>query len=91
MKQNVLHVFMSGHHFGTFFRILILFMDCDALQKDMETIYKWAEEVNMVFNSDKFECLRFWPGRMEVPIETKEHLRDLGVELSNDLCLSSPS
>ena len=71
-------------------------LDCDALQKDMESIYKWAEEVNMVFNSDKFECLRFWPGRMEVPeqqylgpdsqpIETKDHLRDLGVELSSDL------
>ena len=58
-------------------------LDCDALQQDMETIYKWAEEVNMVFNSDKFECLRFWPGRMEVPaqqyqpIENKDHLRDL--------------
>jgi ribonuclease P/MRP protein subunit RPP40 len=72
-------------------------VDCDTLQKDTETIYKWAELVNMVFHSDKFECLGFFlPWRMEVPeqqyigpdsqpIETKEPLQDLGVELSSDL------
>ena len=73
--------------------------DCNSLQDDLETIYKWAEHVNMKFNSDKFECLRFWPGRSETPeqqysgpdsqiIENKEHLRDLGVEISNDLTFS---
>ena len=50
----------------------------------------------MVFNADKFECLRFWPGRSETPsynytspqntiIEEKSHLRDLGVEICSDL------
>ena len=50
----------------------------------------------MVFNADKFECLRIWPGKSakpdteylspgDTPIEEKSHLRDLGVELSNDL------
>ena len=50
----------------------------------------------MVFNSDKFESLRFWPDQTKKPssqylspdgkeIEEKQHLRDLGVELSNDL------
>ena len=50
----------------------------------------------MVFNSDKFECLRVWPGSTEKPdtqylspdnspIEEKQHLRDLGVEISSDL------
>ena len=49
----------------------------------------------MVFNSDKFECLRYWP-RSAKPdfcytspdgtiIEEKAHLRDLGVEMSSDL------
>ena len=33
--------------------------DCQALQEDLASIYSWAEDVNMVFNSDKFECLRF--------------------------------
>ena len=50
----------------------------------------------MVFNSDKFECLRFWPGTTEQPnigynspdgsqIEEKPHLRDLGVQINTDL------
>ena len=54
----------------------------------------------MVFNSDKFESLRFWPDKTKKPeanylapdgkdIEEKVHLRDLGVELSNDLSFST--
>ena len=50
----------------------------------------------MVFNSDKFECVRFWPGKSQkpqsqylapdgTPIEEKDHLRDLGVQVGTDL------
>ena len=71
-------------------------VDCAALQSDLASIYEWAEAVNMTFNSDKFESLRFWPGKVPKPditytapdgqnIEDKQHLRDLGVENSNDL------
>jgi hypothetical protein len=35
--------------------------DCQALQQDLASIYRQAEEVNMTFNSEKFECLRYWP------------------------------
>ena len=69
--------------------------DCRALQQDLATIYSWADRVNMTFNCDKFECLRYWPGNSVpdnqylspdlTPIEEKQHLRDLGVEISNDL------
>ena len=70
-------------------------LDCPALQNDLASIYSWATDVNMIFNSEKFECLRFWP-RVAKPefsysspdgsiIEEKLHLRDLGVEMSNDL------
>ena len=31
------------------------------LQKDIESIYKWASKMNMEFNGDKFECIRYWP------------------------------
>ena len=71
-------------------------VDCDALQADLEAIYRWAEQVNMVFNADKFELIRYWPKQDTRPtssysdpagnnIEEKSHLRDLGVEISNDL------
>ena len=49
----------------------------------------------MTFNSDKFECLRYWPSKNKPAfsykspdgtiIEEKQHLRDLGVEMSCDL------
>ena len=74
--------------------------DCDALQADLQTIYDWAEEVAMVFNNDKFEALRYWPGRTVQPstpyldpagkpIEEKSHLRDLGVQVGNDCTFST--
>ena len=72
--------------------------DCQALQDDLATIYSWAEDVNMTFNSEKFECIRYWP-RNNKPnfiykspdgsvIEEKDHLRDLGVEMASDLTYS---
>ena len=72
--------------------------DCQQLQNDLISIYQWAEDVNMTFNSDKFECLRYWP-KKNMPdnhykspdgsvIEEKQHLRDLGVEMDCDLTFS---
>ena len=70
--------------------------DCEMLQADLSKIYSWAEHVNMHFNADKFECLRFWAKPGDAPdqhylapdgaeIEVKSHLRDLGVQISSDL------
>ena len=73
--------------------------DCMALQEDLQAVYRWAEDVNMIFNGDKFEVLRFWPGSEPKPahtyvdpdgnsIEEKSSLRDLGVQISSDLTFS---
>ena len=70
--------------------------DCSDLQADLQVIYDWASRVNMHFNGDKFECLRFWSGSGATPayqykgpdnseIEVKTNLKDLGVQLSSDL------
>ena len=66
-------------------------VDCPALQIDLQSIY----DVNMVFNGDKFELIRFWPGGNKpvcqylssdsTPIEEKSVIKDLGVQLSCDL------
>ena len=73
--------------------------DCSALQADLQLIYDWSEKVNMTFNSDKFECMRYWAdpakapafqylGPDSQPIEIKTNLRHLGVQLSSDLSFS---
>ena len=73
--------------------------DCTALQADLQLIYSWAEKVNMKFNSDKFECMRYWPDPAAAPahqylspdnqeIKVKSDLRDLGVQLSSNLSFS---
>ena len=77
--------------------------DPSQLQDDLKTIYAWAERVNMAFNGDKFECLRYWPDpdigavfTAEFPymdedgkvIQEKTTLKDLGVQMSSDLTFS---
>ena len=69
--------------------------DCSALQQDLASIYSWATEVNMEFNSDKFEVLRYWPAGQKpdlqytspdgTVIQEKQSLKDLGVEMASDL------
>ena len=70
------------------------------LQQDLCRIYDWAKESNMEFNSEKFEmlCYQAHPKQprppqtlvsdIGTPIEEKDHLRDLGVTLSNDATFS---
>ena len=52
--------------------------------------------MNMHFNRDKFECIRFWANPNDMPqcdylgpdgepIEVKQSLKDLGVQISDDL------
>ena len=64
--------------------------DAEELQKDLESLYDWARESNMSFNTSKFEVLRFGTNldiknntnyltpEAEELIEVKEVLRDLG-------------
>ena len=65
--------------------------DVEQLQFDLDKLYKWQEENNMLFNGKKSEVMRygsnnlmkestsyFTPNYEEV-IEEKECLRDLGI------------
>ena len=71
--------------------------DTARLQADLNAIYKWSVDNNMMFNSDKFELIRYlnklskevqtetsYLSNDETDIEEKQHVRDLGVTLSND-------
>ena len=78
--------------------------DSTQLQEDLETIYKWASDVNKEFKGDKYESIRYWPDqdigsvfKQEfqyknedgIIIEEKDELKDLGIQLSNNLTFSS--
>ena len=67
--------------------------DVVNLQSDLESIYQWSEWNNALFNSDKFECLRYgsnsdikesthYLSNSGTEIESKETLKDLGVKMS---------
>ena len=70
--------------------------DVEDLQNDLEQLYEWAKQNNMVFNGTKFQLIRyghdedlknnteyFTEGTNNI-IERSETLRDLGVILSDD-------
>ena len=74
--------------------------DCQQLQCDLENVYQCADSVNMQFNSEKFEWVRYAPDN-KVPtfqysapdttdIEKRDSLRDLGVILSSDFVVAKP-
>ena len=69
--------------------------DAEELQADLESLYEWARENNMSFNTLKFEALRFGKNKelknntnyltpeADNMIEVKEVLRDLGVMVND--------
>lgn len=67
----------------------------DQMQQDLNSIYVWADRNNMKFNSTKFELLQYRHPKNPNPtkeyitpddhnIQRARHLRDLGVEISDD-------
>ena len=65
------------------------------IQEDLEKLYEWADENNMAFNGDKFECIKMGENdtvknkyMYTVPkccgsIEDVNNLRDLGILVSD--------
>ena len=71
--------------------------DIYILQQDINTIYAWAQRVNMEFNGEKFEGLRCWyhtnkfrlnhhyKDPVGEDISESDRVKDLGVLFSPDL------
>ena len=69
--------------------------DVESLQSDLDIIYQWSNTNNALFNSDKFECLRYglntdikntthYLSDLGSEIEKKDTLKDLGIMMSAD-------
>ena len=70
-------------------------INVQELQSDLESIYCWADKNNMFFNEGKFECMRYgndlsvkrdthYTTKSGDVIESPDHVKDLGVWMSND-------
>ena len=70
-------------------------IDTSNLQRDLLEIYNWTDYNNMVFNEEKFELLQYgtnrnlkgetnYKGSSGKPVHAVEHVKDLGVTMSND-------
>ena len=70
--------------------------DMEELQDDLQNIYDWQQENNMLFNGNKFEMLRYGKNEdlknscnyltpnFEDIIERKEVVKDLGIKMNDD-------
>ena len=69
--------------------------DVSNLQKDLNSIYQWADVNNMQFNDGKFECMRYGANKELKEsshyltksgdvINAADHVKDLGVWMSSD-------
>ena len=100
--RNISSSLSHGTHSSSFaddtkiWRAVKTIEDCEKLQSDLHSVYSWADTVNMTFNDEKFEWIRYSLDPNSAPsfqylspdlshIEKKENLRDLGVRLSSDL------
>ena len=70
--------------------------DCQLLQDDLNSIYKWADDNKMEFNDKKFESIYYHPNprphadheyrtKDGTPIQRKSSVRDLGIMMSEDV------
>ena len=96
IDANILSSFLSSFADDTrMARGLSGVSDASALQTDLEAVYQWAEDNNMSFNDLKFEVLQFgsdltlklitsYTNPSGNIIDSKEHVRDLGVTVSSD-------
>jgi len=65
----------------------------DQLQRDLTSVYGWAEKNNMSFNEEKFELIKYGPAVLESTyqtvkgkdIECKQSIKDLGITFENNL------
>ena len=96
IDSDILSSFVSSFADDTrLFRGISGVRDASSLQTDLEKVYQWAEDNNMLYNNKKFENLRYGPDQVlkattsyTAPdgsiIPEKDHVRDLGVQMSAD-------
>jgi hypothetical protein len=95
IDKDIVHSFLSSFADDTRIGMAISSpQDAQLLQQDLEAVYRWAEENNMLFNDKKFDALRYgtnqelkestnYISNNGTEIEVKESIKDLGVIMSS--------
>ena len=96
IDRDIAHAFVSSFADDTrLSRAVSGVRDASSLQTELEIIYQWSVENNMSFNGPKFEVVRYgsddvlkcttsYTGPDGSIIPDKDHVKDLGVTMSND-------
>ena len=96
IDSDILSSFVSSFADDTrLFRAVTGVRDASSLQTDLEKVYQWAVDNNMLYNSKKLEALRYGPDQVlktttnyTAPdgsiIPDKDSVRDLGVTMTAD-------
>ena len=95
INKNIQHSQLSSYADDTrLWRKIINESDKDLLEQDLKILYTWAEINNAKFNGKKFEGMANIMNNVTIgqymspdnlPIEMKETIKDLGVNISADL------
>ncbi len=94
INKGILHSILSSFADDTkVWKAITSIHDEIFLQDDLDLIYRWAEENNMEFNSDKFQAIRFaalfsetaYSNDSGADIDQHEIVKDLGIYISQDL------
>ena len=100
IDRDIAHAFVSSFADDTrLSRAVSGVRDASSLQTELEIIYQWSVENNMSFNGPKFEVVRYgsddvlkcttsYTGPDGSIIPDKDHVKDLGVTMSNDCSFS---
>ena len=98
IDEDVAHSQLSSYADDTrIWRFIRDEADRSLLQEDLNSLYKWTEKNNAVFNCDKFEGIsypdgvdgsRIYKSPDNLDIENKDTIKDLGVYISSDFTFS---
>ena len=95
IDKDIVHSFLSSFADDTRIGMAISSpQDAQLLQQELEVVFRWAEENNMLFNDKKFELLRYgtnqdlkestsYTSNNGNEIQSKESTKDLGIIMSS--------
>ena len=68
VASSKLIIFADDTRLGYIIKFLTLHEDCDSLQQELNSVYKWASENNMFFNAKKSTIYLLVPPKLQTKV-----------------------